>query len=148
PLRRRDFALLFGGSAVSLVGDGIYTVALAFQVYELDNAPSALSLVMLCYSAGLVGCGLVAGVVVDRVDRRGVMIAADLLQLAAIGAMGALSLAGVLEVWHCAVLAVLVGAGTAFVKPAATALLPQIVPADEVVAATSLEQSATQAAYA
>jgi MFS family permease len=148
PLRRRDFALLFGGSAVSLVGDGIYTVALAFQVYELDNAPSALSLVMLCYSAGLVGCGLVAGVVVDRVDRRAVMIAADVLQLAAIGAMGALSLAGILEVWHCALLAVLVGAGTAFVKPAATALLPQIVPADEVVAATSLEQSATQAAYA
>jgi hypothetical protein len=51
-------------------------------------------------------------------------------------------------VWHCALLATFVGAGTAFVKPASTALLPQIVPADEVVAATSLEQSSIQAAYA
>ena len=148
PLRRRDFALLFAGSTVSLVGDGIYTVALAFQVYELDNAPGALSLVMLCYSAGLVGCGIGAGVVVDRADRRVVIMAADLLQLAAILAMGLLSVAGVLEVWHCAVLAAFVGAGTAFVKPASTALLPQIVPAEEVVAATSLEQSSIQAAYA
>ena len=145
PLRRRDFALLFAGSTISLIGDGVYTVALAFQVYELDNSPGALSVVLLCYSVGLVACALAAGVVVDRVDRRAVMIVADALQLAAILAMGLLSIAGVLEVWHCALLAVFVGAGTAFVKPAATALLPQVVPQDKIVAATSLEQSAQQA---
>ena len=63
PLRRRDFALLFAGSTISLIGDGVYTVALAFQVYALDNSPGALSLVLLAYSAGLVVCALVAGVV-------------------------------------------------------------------------------------
>jgi MFS family permease len=145
PLRRRDFGLLFAGSTVSLVGDGIYTVALAFQVYGLDNSPGALSLVLLCFSGGLIASALAAGVVVDRVDRRAVMIAADALQLAAILTMGVLSLSGALEVWHCAALAVLVGAGTAFVKPAATALLPHVVPPGEIVAATSLEQSAQQA---
>ena len=148
PLRRRDFALLFAGSTISLVGDGVYTVALAFQVYALDNSPSALSLVLLAYSAGLVVCALVAGVVVDRVDRRAVIVVADALQLVAILAMGLLSVAGTLEVWHCALLAVFVGAGTAFVKPAATALLPHVVPKEEIVAATSLEQSAQEASYA
>ena len=148
PLRRRDFALLFAGSTISLIGDGVYTVALAFQVYALDNSPGALSLVLLAYSAGLVVCALVAGVVVDRVDRRAVIVVADALQLVAILAMGLLSVAGTLEVWHCALLAVLVGAGTAFVKPAATALLPHVVPKEEIVAATSLEQSAQQASYA
>jgi hypothetical protein len=148
PLRRRDFALLFAGSTISLIGDGVYTVALAFQVYELDNSPGALSVVLLCYSAGLVACALAAGVVVDRVDRRAVIVGADVLQLVAILAMGLLSLGGVLEVWHCAALAVLIGAGTGFVKPAATALLPQVVPREEIVAATSLEQSAQQASYA
>ncbi len=148
PLRRRDFALLFAGSTISLIGDGVYTVALAFQVYALDNSPGALSVVLLCYSAGLVACALAAGVVVDRVDRRAVIVVADALQLVAILAMGLLSIGGVLEVWHCALLAVLVGAGTGFVKPAATALLPQVVPQDEIVAATSLEQSAQQASYA
>jgi MFS family permease len=148
PLRRRDFALPFAGSTVSLTGDGIYTVALAFQVYALDNSPGALSLVLLCYSAALVVCALAAGVVVDRVDRRAVMIAADGVQLAAILAMGLLSLAGTLQVWHCAALAVLVGAGTAFVKPAATAMLPHVVPREEIVPATSLVQSMEQGAYA
>ena len=107
PLRRRDFALLFAGSTISLIGDGVYTVALAFQVYALDNSPGALSLVLLAYSAGLVVCALVAGVVVDRVDRRAVIVVADALQLVAILAMGLLSVAGTLEVWHCALLAVL-----------------------------------------
>ena len=148
PLRRRDFALLFAGSTVSLVGDGIYTVALAFQVYALDNSPGALSLVLLCFSASLVASALAAGVIVDRVDRRAVMVAADAVQLLAIGGMGLLSVTGALEVWHCAVLAVLVGAATAFLNPAATALLPHVVPQEEIVAASSLQRSAQQASVA
>ena len=113
PLRRRDFALLFVGGSVSLVGDGIYTVALAFQVLALDNDPAALSLVLLCFAVGLVACALWSGVVIDRLDRRWVMIGADAVQLVAVGTLGALSLAGVLEVWHCALGSGVVGAGTA-----------------------------------
>jgi hypothetical protein len=93
-------------------------------------------------------CALAVCFVGGRVDRRAVIVVADALQLVAILAMGLLSVAGTLEVWHCALLAVLVGAGTAFVKPAATALLPHVVPKEEIVAATSLEQSAQQASYA
>lgn len=44
PLRIRDFALLFGGTTVSLFGDGIYLVAIAWQVYDLSNVPTALSI--------------------------------------------------------------------------------------------------------
>ena len=47
PLRERDFALLWTGMTVSLLGDGIYTVAVAWQVYELHNDPSALALARL-----------------------------------------------------------------------------------------------------
>jgi MFS family permease len=147
PLRRRDFRMLFVGVTVSLIGDGIYTVALAFQVYELSNEPGSLSVVLLCWSAGMVIASLGAGVVLDRVDRRMAMVAADALQLAAVGALGALSLADALEVWHCAALASLVGAGTAFVKPAVTTLVPMIVPPEEVVAASSLHTSLNRAAF-
>src|SRR5437764_679352 len=45
PLRHRDFRLLWGGMCVSLVGDGIFLVAMAWQVYALSNAPTALSAV-------------------------------------------------------------------------------------------------------
>ena len=54
PLRERDFALLWTGMTVSLLGDGIYTVAIAWQVYQLSNRPSALALVGLSWTAGLV----------------------------------------------------------------------------------------------
>ncbi|TML05533.1 MAG: MFS transporter, partial [Actinobacteria bacterium] len=62
PLRERDFALLWTGMTVSLLGDGIYTVAVAWQVYELHNDPSALALVGLAWTGGLVLFILLAGV--------------------------------------------------------------------------------------
>jgi hypothetical protein len=43
PLRQRDFRLLWAGMTVSLVGDGIFLVAMAWQAYELWNAPAALA---------------------------------------------------------------------------------------------------------
>jgi len=45
PLRERDLALLFSAKAVSVAGDGIYVVALAWQVYALSNTPTALAVV-------------------------------------------------------------------------------------------------------
>ena len=45
PLRHRDFRLLWSGMCISLMGDGIFLVAMAWQVYALSNAPTALSLV-------------------------------------------------------------------------------------------------------
>ncbi|MEX0817335.1 MAG: hypothetical protein WD027_07800, partial [Gaiellales bacterium] len=45
PLAERDFALLWAGTTISLIGSGIYYVALAWQVYELSDSPTALSIV-------------------------------------------------------------------------------------------------------
>ncbi|MDQ3668926.1 MAG: MFS transporter, partial [Actinomycetota bacterium] len=50
PLGIRDFALLWTGLTVSLLGDGIYLVAIAWQVYELSNAPTALSVVGIAWT--------------------------------------------------------------------------------------------------
>jgi DHA3 family tetracycline resistance protein-like MFS transporter len=104
PLAIRDYALLFAGMTVSLLGDGIYLVAIAWQVYELSNAPTALSIVGVAWTLPLVLFVLLGGVVSDRVDRRKVMIAADLIRFVGIAALGALSLAGALELWHVIVL--------------------------------------------
>ncbi len=77
---------------VSLIGDGIFIVTLAWQVYELSDAPTALSLVGLAMTIPNVLFLLVGGVVSDRFDRRRVLIAADLIRGLAVAAMGALSL--------------------------------------------------------
>src|SRR5699024_11037494 len=100
PLANRDYRYLAIGSVISLVGDGFFYVALAWQVYELSNIPTALSLVGLAWTLPLVLFVVIGGVASDRYDRRRVMIGADLLRAATVGAIGILSVIGVLELWH------------------------------------------------
>jgi MFS family permease len=138
PLRHRDYSLLVAGSIVSLLGDGFFHVALAWQVYTISNAPTALSIVFLAISLPNVLLVLVGGVFSDRYDRRKLMVAADLLRAGALGAIALLSAGGVLEIWHIAALVVFVGAGDAFFNPASTALLPDVVPDEDLPAANAL----------
>src|SRR5919198_3668812 len=77
PLRIRDFRLLWTGMAASLVGDGVFLVALAWQVYSLSSAPYALALVGLSLSLPHVALVLFGGVLSDRLDRRRLMLGAD-----------------------------------------------------------------------
>ena len=140
PLAIRDFALLWTGAAVSLLGDGVYIVAIAWQVYELSDSPAALSLVGVAWTLPMAAFLLVGGVVSDRFDRRRVMIATDLLRAVAVTTIAALSLTGSLELWHLFLLAIVFGTGDAFFGPAFNATVPQIVPQRMLVQANSLDQ--------
>jgi len=145
PLRERDFALLWTGMTVSLLGDGIFIVAEAWQVYDIHNDPVALSLVGLAWTGGMTAFLLTGGIVSDRLERRRVMIAADIVRALVVGVTAVLSLAGVLEIWHLVLLAVLYGAGEAFFGPAFGALIPDVVAPHELVEANSLDQLVRQA---
>jgi len=138
PLRRRDFALLAGGSVVSLFGDGFFYLALTWQVYAISNVPTALSFVGLAWTLPSVLFLLIGGAYSDRHDRRRLMISADVLRAAAIGGMAILSWAGVIELWHIAALIAFVGVGNAFFYPASTAIVPDLLPSDELPAANAL----------
>jgi MFS family permease len=140
PLGIRDFGLLWTGAAVSLLGDGVYIVAIAWQVYELSNSPAALSLIGVAWTLPLAAFLLVGGVVSDRFDRRRVMIATDVVRALAVSAIAVLSLTGALELWHLFLLAMVFGTGEAFFGPAFNASVPQIVPERMLVQANSLDQ--------
>jgi DHA3 family tetracycline resistance protein-like MFS transporter len=139
PLRHRDFALLLSGQSISLIGDGFFHVALAWQVYLISNVPTALSFVGLAATLPLVIFVLLGGAMADRYDRRKVMIGADILRGLAVAAMGVLSVLGVLELWHVAALMALVGIGDAFFNPASTALVPDLLPEHELPQANALQ---------
>jgi hypothetical protein len=128
PLARRDYALLTGASTVSLLGDGFFFIALAWQVYELSNVPTAMSMVGVAWTLPLVLFILLGGVLTDRYDRRRLLISADVLRAVAIGLIGVLSIAGALELWHVIVLIAFVGMGDAFFNPASTAIVPDLLP--------------------
>lgn len=147
PLRIRDFRLLWGGMTVSLLGDGIFLVAMAWQVYELSNGPAALSAVGVAISVPHIGCLLLGGVVSDRFDRRRVMIAADMVRALAVGVLGVLSLSGALQLWHILTLGALYGTGTAFFGPAFDAIVPDLVPSGMLQQANSLDQVVRPAAW-
>lgn len=139
PFSLRDFRLLWIGTATSMLGDGIYFVAVAFQAYALDNDPGALALVGLSWTGGMVLFLLAGGVVADRQPRRRVMMGADVVRALVLAAMGVLSLTGELELWMLASLAALYGAGEAFFGPAFSALVPELVPEEMLMQANSVE---------
>jgi predicted MFS family arabinose efflux permease len=141
-LRRRDFRLLFLGQGVSVLGDRMVAVALAFAVLEVGGSVSAVGLVLACATLPLVGSVLIGGVVADRTSRRTVMIAADLVRVASQGATAALLVAGVAEVWTLALFAGVTGAATGFFNPASTGLLPEVVPPEELQPANALRATA------
>lgn len=140
PLRIRDFSLLWGGMTVSLLGDGIYLVTIAWQVYDLSNSPAALSLVGLAWAAGMLVFLLTGGLLSDRFQRRKVMIASDIGRAVAVATAGVLSLTGNIHVWELVLLALAYGAGEALFGPAFHALVPDIVGEERVVDASALEQ--------
>lgn len=140
PLRHRDFRLLWSGMCVSLIGDGAFLVAIAWQVYALSNAPAALAVVGIAMTVPTILLLLVGGVASDRFERRRVMLLADLARGSAVAVLAVLSLAGLIELWHIAVLVVVYGAGQAFFDPAFDAIVPDVLPAAELGQANALDQ--------
>ncbi|MGA9859656.1 MAG: MFS transporter [Solirubrobacteraceae bacterium] len=140
PLAHRDYRLLVAGMSVSLLGDGLFLVALAWQVYALSNAPTALAAVGIAMTVPTIVCLLIGGAVSDRYDRRRVMLSADAVRALLMGTLAVLSATGVLALWHLLAIAVVYGAATAFFDPASDALVPELVPAESLAQANSLDQ--------
>jgi MFS family permease len=140
PLRERDFRLLWTGMCVSLLGDGAFIVALAWQVYQLSDAPSAMGVVGVAMTVPTIVFLLIGGVVSDRFDRRRLMVAADAARLLAAAALAVLSLTGTLELWHAVLVVAVYGTGQAFFAPAFDAIVPDLLPARLLGSANALDQ--------
>lgn len=147
PLKERNFALLWTGMTISLVGDGVLLVALAWQVYELSNAPAAMAVVGLAMTVPHVALLLMGGVASDRLDRRRLMIASDMVRGTVVAVLGLLATTGNLRLWHVFPLVAAYGAATAFFGPAFDALVPDVVPEDQLAQANAVEQFVRPAAH-
>ncbi len=142
PLANRDFRLLFSGRCVSLLGDGAFLVALAWQAYTLSNAPTALSLLGIAMSVPLIVLLLFGGVVSDSHDRRRVMLSADVSRAVLLTLLGVLAASGALRLWHMVVIVALYGGAQAFFDPASDAIVPEILRGAQLGRANALEQVA------
>jgi MFS family permease len=140
PLRNRNFRLLWSGMCVSLIGDGVFMVALAWQAYALSNAPSAMAIVGIAMTVPTIICLLVGGVASDRFDRRRVMLAADSTRAVALTLLAVLAISGTLTLGGLVAMAAVYGAATAFFDPSFDAIVPEVLEGDVLAQANSLDQ--------
>ena len=124
PLRHRDFRVLWAGMAVSLLGDGIFLIAVAWEAYSLWNAPAALALVGIGMTVPTILFLVPGGVVSDRLDRRAVMFTADAVRATAVAVLALLALTGSLRFWELVAVVAVYGAASAFFMPAFDAVVP------------------------
>jgi predicted MFS family arabinose efflux permease len=120
------FRLLFWGQALSVMGDRITPVAIAFAVLGLGSATD-LGVVLAAGGIPFALFALAGGVWADRVGRRKVMLASDIVRAASQTATAVLLLTGTAEVWMLAVLAFVYGTAAALFMPALMGLIPQTV---------------------
>src|SRR5919112_1063063 len=140
PLRHRDFRRLWSGMCVSLFGDGVFMVAMAWQVYALSDAPTAMAMVGIAMTIPTIAFLLLGGAISDRMDRRRVMLAADVSRGLAVALLAVLSITGAVELWHVVAIVAVYGAGTAFFGPAFDAIVPDVLPTGQLAQANALDQ--------
>jgi MFS family permease len=137
-LRNRDFALLIAGQAVSQVGDGIFFVALAWRVYQSYSSPAALSVVGIAFFVPRLVVTIAGGVLSDRFERRWTMVVADAGRAIAVGLLAAISLNQQGELIAIVLLVAFQGIAGSLFGPAESALLPEVVPGEDLGRANSL----------
>jgi MFS family permease len=146
PLRHRDFRLLWAGQTVSIFGNFLHQVAVPFQLLALGANPLQLGVGVSIGTAVTLVLILFAGAIVDRVPRRTVILACDLLSGFVVMAIAALSLTGNLRIEHIYIESAVFGASGAFFFPAIGAIVPELVPQDILVQGNALRSFSRQAA--
>jgi len=126
-LRHRNYRLFFGGQGVSLIGTWMTRVATGWLVYRMTGSPFQLGLVSFASQIPILFLGPFAGVWVDRLNRRRVLIVTQVLSMLQSFALAILALAGVITVPEVIVLNLLQGAINAFDMPARQAFLIEMV---------------------
>ena len=139
PLRHESYRWLFASIVMAMLSAGLLIVGLVWQVVALGGGPTQLSAVTSASAVGMLLTTLLGGALADRVPQKFILMGDAMLQSAAIGAVAILSLAGLLDIWHLTVAALITGLATGLYYPAYSALLPSILPADDLLAANGLE---------
>lgn len=134
------------GQAISQLGDWFNSVAVFALLLDLTGSATAVAWMMILQFLPMAIVGPVAGVVVDRVDRRRLMISADLIR--GVLVLGLLFVRRPDQVWIAYVVMGLTMSAAAFFEPARTATIPNITSADELIPANALSSAAWSAMIA
>ncbi len=142
----RNFRLLFFGQAISQLGDWFNSVAVYALLLDLTGSATAVAWMMITHYLPIALVGPAAGIVVDRVDRRKLMIAADLVRGCLI--FGLLLVRRADQVWIAYVIMAGTMAASGFFEPARTATIPSVTSAEELLEANAVSSATWSAMLA
>lgn len=142
----RDFLLLFCGSSVSAIGDTFTLVALPWLVLKLTHDPAAVGFVALLQALPRALFMFVGGAVVDRSSPRRILLISRAWNAAFVAALAVLVVVGAIQMWEVYIISLGIGLSTAFVYPAGTAILPQLMEKDQLHAANGMIMGMRQVA--
>ena len=144
--RNRNFRLLFIGQTISQLGDWFNTVAVYALLLDLTGSATAVAWMLIVQLLPIAFIGPVAGVVVDRLNRRRIMMAADIIRGCLI--LGLLFVRHADQIWIAYVVTGLTVAAQAFFEPARTATIPNVTSAEELLPANALSSATWSAMLA
>jgi len=148
PLQNTLFRSLWIATIVSNVGSWMQDVGAGWLMTSLSSSPSLVALVEAADSFPVMLLALPAGALADIVDRRRLLIAIQVYLLIVAGALGILTLLELMSAWMLLGFTFALGIGTAMMLPAWGAIVPELVPADQMPAAVSLNSIAINASRA
>ncbi|HXY77706.1 MAG TPA: MFS transporter, partial [Candidatus Acidoferrales bacterium] len=140
-LRHRNFQLFFSGQLISLIGTWMQTVAQAWLVYRMTKSALLLGSVGFASQIPVFLVAPFGGITADRLNRQRLVIATQTAALILAGILAALTLTGVVQVWHIFVLAALLGVVNAFDIPARQSFLVDMVGKEDLMNAIALNSS-------
>jgi MFS family permease len=137
--QHRSFRLFWIGFSFSVLGDSITHVALTWFVYERTRSAGALGWLMLCYTGPVIVGGLLAGALLDRFDRRTVILVDNVVRGSGVALIPLLYALGQLALWHVYAVAALYGFFMMISLAGGPALIPALVRRDQLATANALE---------
>lgn len=137
-LKSRPYAMVWIGQSLSGLGDGIFYIALAWQVLLMTHSGTAMGIVLVASTIPRLIFMLIGGVAADRLPRRLILLWSDAGRGIVVLLISVLGFTGQLQFWHLVVEALIFGVVDGFFTPAVLALTPDLVEQDDLPSANAL----------
>ncbi len=137
-LRSRPYAMIWIGQTISNLGDGIFNIALAWQVLLMTHSGTAMGIVLIASMIPRLVFVLIGGVAADRLPRRLIILWSDGGRGLIVLLIGILGFIGFLQFWQLIIEALVFGIVDGFFNPAIMAITPDLVEKDDLASANAL----------
>ncbi len=148
PLKNRAFAILITANVASNIGTWIQNVGEKWQMAELTRSPLLISLIETGTTLPILFLALAAGALADIVDRRKLLLAAQTYMLVVAATLSALTFAGLITPTVLIVMSLLLGVGSALTQPAWQAIVPELLPREQIANGVALNSAGFNASRA